>query len=255
MNSLLVVDDDDVFLRLVTRHLASRLSARVRSTAFPSEAVQLTQQHLFDFVVVDVTMNYHGQPYGGLELCRSLSARYGPASLIAYSQLITDDLVKSYGYEVSFLEKGHDIGSFVSRLIIRMRSARKQQRCFVAMPFEKHFASLWRTVASAARSAGYVPVRVDKEVFTSDVVERVFREIREAKIVVFVSTGRNPNVFFEAGFASALGKEVITLAEDLRSLPFDIRNNNSIEYHDGLAQLGKRLTRRLVDLTVVPRAR
>lgn len=255
MNSLLVVDDDSVFLRLMSRHLAGRLVTRIRTTAFPSEALQLAHQHLFDFVVVDVTMSYHGQPYGGLELCRSLSARYGPASLIAYSQLITDDLVRTYGYEVSFLEKGHEISTFASRLITRMRKARRQQRCFVAMPFNRSLAPLWRTIARAIRKAGFLPVRMDEQVFTADIVERLFREIREAKVVVFVSTGRNANVFFEAGFASALRKEVVTLSDDFDSLPFDVRNNNAIEYGGGLAQLEKRLTRRLHDLTIVPRAR
>jgi len=67
--------------------------------------------------------------------------------------------------------------------------------------------------------------------------------------MVFVATDQNPNVFYEAGFAVALRKEVITVTDHFDHLPFDIRDRNTIAYGNDLTLLGETLTAKLVALT------
>ena len=52
-----------------------------------------------------------------------------------------------------------------------------------------------------------------------------------------------------AGYAVALGKEVIILAETIQGLPFDIRDRNTIAYGSDSRSLSEALQKRLAGLT------
>ena len=43
-------------------------------------------------------------------------------------------------------------------------------------------------------------------------------------------TGRNPNVFYETGYAHALGKHVILLTQEAKDIPFDLKHYQHIIY-------------------------
>jgi hypothetical protein len=43
-------------------------------------------------------------------------------------------------------------------------------------------------------------------------------------------TGKNPNVFYEAGIAHTLGREVIQIAHSMDDIPFDLRSIRSLHY-------------------------
>jgi len=57
----------------------------------------------------------------------------------------------------------------------------------------------------------------------------VARDIVESEFVVAEITPPNPNVYYELGFAHAVGKPVIMLAdrEELPKLPFDVSSSRS----------------------------
>lgn len=100
-------------------------------------------------------------------------------------------------------------------------------------------------------SAGYKSVRVDQQHFTRSIVEKIFDQIHNAKLVVFVATNKNPNAFYECGYAVALEKEVVTLTDLHKNLPFDIRDRNAIAYGKSLARLTSELKTRLSSLTIL----
>ena len=58
-------------------------------------------------------------------------------------------------------------------------------------------------------------------------------------------TGRNPNVFYEVGYAHALQKEVILLTQDADDIPFDLRVHNHIVYEGKIMRLQELLRKRL----------
>lgn len=105
LNSILLVDDDEDSLELYSHLLKERIKANIITTKYPGAALKLAHKHFFDLVLIDVTMNYNGTPFGGLELYKNLIGKYGDSSLIAYSQFITDDLLKQYEYNFIFFEK------------------------------------------------------------------------------------------------------------------------------------------------------
>ncbi|MDQ3818776.1 MAG: nucleoside 2-deoxyribosyltransferase, partial [Acidobacteriota bacterium] len=83
---------------------------------------------------------------------------------------------------------------------------------FVLMPFDEQFSDIYKFgIKGAADDVGAYAERVDEQIFTEGILDRIFNQISKADIVVADMTGRNPNVFYEVGYAHALGKKVILL--------------------------------------------
>jgi CheY-like chemotaxis protein len=251
LKSILLVDDDEDSLKLVTHLLKERTKATIVSARFPSAAIKLASEHFFDIILIDVTMNYNGTPFGGLELYKALMGRYGRSSLVVYSQFITDDLLKQYEYNFNFIERGTDYVRFAEQLLPYLNSLRRQQTCFIAMPFQKKYDGVFSAIEACINKADYKCVRVDQRTFTKSIIDQVFMELKDSKLVVFLATDQNPNAFYECGYGVALDKEIVTITDTYKSLPFDIRDRNAIAYAADMRGLKAKLIKRLRQLTVV----
>src|SRR5215471_6685159 len=63
------------------------------------------------------------------------------------------------------------------------------------------------------------------DIFSNGVIiEEVWKNINEARIIIADLTGKNPNVFYEVGIAHTLGKEVILITQSIDDIPFDLRH-------------------------------
>lgn len=247
IKSILVVDDDKDTLEMIRDLLAKEIKAKIMVTQFPTQAATAAHRQFFDVILIDVTINYRGTPFGGLELYGSLLGRYGTSSLLAYSQYITDDLLKQYPFAANFVDKHTNPVKFTRDLLGKISALRAQQTCFVAMPFAGKYDAIYGVIENAI--TGFQPLRVDQQNFTKSIVERIFNEIRNAKLVVFLATDKNPNAFYECGYAVALDKEVLTITDTHDNLPFDIRDRNAIAYKGKLERLQVKLKKRLLGLT------
>jgi hypothetical protein len=58
-------------------------------------------------------------------------------------------------------------------------------------------------------------------------------------------TGRNPNVFYETGYAHALGRPVILLTASAADIPFDLKHYPHVIYGNRIADLKEQLKRRV----------
>ncbi len=54
--------------------------------------------------------------------------------------------------------------------------------------------------------------------------------IDRSRVVICDCTGRNPNVFYEAGIAHTLGREVILITQSEHDVPFDLRHLRYVRY-------------------------
>lgn len=250
INSILLVDDDQAKLDLFTNLLRQKTRAKIITSKYPSQAILLAQQSFFDLLILDVTMQYQDNPYGGFDLCKNLLNRYGKDSIVVYSQYITDELLKKHNYPFNFIETGDNLIKFSETLYAMMIELRKKQTCFVAMPFDNKFDEIFDVILSCIEDQNYRCVRVDKESFTKSIVEKIFIEIANCRLMIFLTTDKNPNTFFEGGYALALGKEIITITDYFQNLPFDVRDRNAIEYRDDLKKLKKELTHKLETMTL-----
>lgn len=110
--------------------------------------------------------------------------------------------------------------------------------CFVLMPFNKEFDSIYNSVIKpCVVNLGFDCKRAD-EIFSTKVIISDIQEcIQNSKFLITDLTGRNPNVFYELGFAHALKKEVILITQSKEDVPFDVQHIRYIKYN--IEDLGK----------------
>lgn len=113
---------------------------------------------------------------------------------------------------------------------------------FVLMPFNPRFDDAYRlAIKPACEAAGAYAERVDEQVFNGSILERIYNQISKADVVVADLTDRNSNVFYEVGYAHALGKTTVLLTRSVEDIPFDLKHYPHIVYEDRLLYLKEQL--------------
>jgi hypothetical protein len=119
------------------------------------------------------------------------------------------------------------------------------------MPFSRDFDGVYKAIRKAAEAARLRCRRADDIWENPAVIQDVVSLIDRSKVVVCDCSGRNPNVFYEAGIAHTLGREVILITQNEGDIPFDLRHLRYVRYlnnRQGLGELTERLQARLADL-------
>lgn len=119
------------------------------------------------------------------------------------------------------------------------------------MPFSPHFTRVYDAIKNAARTAGFQCLRVDDIWQDSVLVQDIFSLIVRSRIVICDFSGKNPNVFYEAGIAHTLGKLVVPITQSGADVPADLRHHRYLEYlsnGEGLSDLEKQLSGRLTSI-------
>jgi hypothetical protein len=76
---------------------------------------------------------------------------------------------------------------------------------FVLMPFDEAFRDIYELgIKEACRDAGAYSERVDEQRYEGTILERIYNQVAKADLIVSDMSGRNPNVFYETGYAHAL---------------------------------------------------
>ena len=118
----------------------------------------------------------------------------------------------------------------------------------VMMPFSMEFDKVLETIKDACSNVGMVCYRADDLWNNSTIIQDIFELIYCSSVVIVDFSGRNQNVFYEAGIAHTLGKNVIPITQSIDDIPFDIRHHRALKYlnnSEGLEELGKGIEKRL----------
>lgn len=121
----------------------------------------------------------------------------------------------------------------------------------VMMPFSPEFLPVFDAIQSAANSVGFNCLRAKDIWENSEIIQDIFTLIFKSYIVVCDFSGKNPNVFYEAGIAHTLGKHVIPLTQNQGDLPFDLQHHRHVKYlnnKEGLEELKSNLSKRFQTL-------
>lgn len=86
---------------------------------------------------------------------------------------------------------------------------------------------------------------MDEQIFAEGMLDRIFNQISKADIVVADMTGRNPNVFYEVGYAHALGKMVILVTQSSDDIPFDLKHHQHLVYDGKISKLKDMLKQKI----------
>jgi hypothetical protein len=117
---------------------------------------------------------------------------------------------------------------------------------FVLMPFDSIFDDIYKFgIKGAASDVGAYAERLDEQIFTEGMLDRIFNQISKADVIVADMTGRNPNVFYEVGYAHALGKIVLLLTKNSDDIPFDLKHRQHTVYQGSIDLLRTELAAKL----------
>ncbi len=109
---------------------------------------------------------------------------------------------------------------------------------FVLMPFDTSFDDIYHLgIKKACENAQANAERLDDQIFTENMLQRIYEQISNAEIIVADMTGRNPNVFYEVGYAHALDKIVILITQNKEDIPFDLLHYPHIVYGGKITEL------------------
>ncbi|MEE8454262.1 MAG: hypothetical protein V3R90_05820 [Limibaculum sp.] len=94
------------------------------------------------------------------------------------------------------------------------------QRALVLLPFDPAgFEMLDRVIKPAAAAAGLQAIHLDRSVWHQNLQHSLERAVRDCTLAVAYLPDRNPNVIFELGVVTALGRSVVVMAEDCCDIP------------------------------------
>lgn len=138
----------------------------------------------------------------------------------------------------------------VSPKVFSLEAAYSQDENLVSimMPFNAEFNPIYTALQEATAAAGFSCVRADDIWEHHAIIQDIVNIIARAKVVICDCSGKNPNVFYEAGIAHAIGKEVILITQSEQDVPFDLRHLRYIHYlpnSEGLGNLSVSLQAKL----------
>lgn len=115
-----------------------------------------------------------------------------------------------------------------------------EPKAFVVMQFSSPYNEVYsEVIKSVCQDENINVTRIDEETGPGMIIDDITRAIREAKVVIADVSPVNANVFYEVGYAHALNKPTILLAEKGTRLPFDVSPFRTLFYENSIA--GKRI--------------
>jgi hypothetical protein len=107
-------------------------------------------------------------------------------------------------------------------------------RAFIVMQFGESFDDVYRDVVKEVCKAYEVTtIRADEVTGPGLIISDIIRQIAESQLIIAdITPTTNPNVYFEVGYALALGKPTILLARKGTPLPFDVAAYRVLFYED-----------------------
>lgn len=113
---------------------------------------------------------------------------------------------------------------------------------FVLMPFSADLEDVYKLgIKEAAIASDVLAERLDEQLFNEGMLDRICRQIERADFVIADLSRRNPNVFYELGYAHARDKICILLTKDADDIPFDLKHRRHVVYGDSISYLKSEL--------------
>lgn len=145
--------------------------------------------------------------------------------------------IEEYDVTHDFIEQAKQLQaeSQGSSLLQKFFSSTKKQ-VFTVMQFgDKHLDSAYINVVKPLCSEYRLKaIRVDEIQDSGKINDQILENIASSKIVLVDLTGERPNCYYEAGFAHALGKNIIFTIRADSKIHFDLSNYRFIQWETEL---------------------
>lgn len=109
-------------------------------------------------------------------------------------------------------------------------------KAFVIMEFSATYRSVYTEIIKpVCEDFNIECIRADEQFLPGSIIKDIIESIKASDIIIADITPDNPNVYFEVGYAYALGKNPILLMNKAREkLPFDVSGFRMIMYSDSI---------------------
>lgn len=174
-----------------------------------------------------------------------------PAKGKTPSELSDEKFVREHAATDEFLDDLKLLSSNVaSRSLIERALIPPKDQIFVVMKFgDDALDSAYEGVIKPlAEEFELEAIRVDEIQDSGQISQQILENIACSRLVIAELTGERPNCYYEAGFAHALGKELIFIINEDSEIHFDLSGYRFLTWKTE-AQLRKRLRERLESIT------
>lgn len=161
----------------------------------------------------------------------------------------------------SFIKQNCATEEFVNELVILKSSSiarsmleyaliEPENKIFVIMKFGDEIldSAYEGVIKPIGEEFGYRVIRVDEIQDSGNITNQILENISSSKIIIADLSGERPNCYYEAGFAHALGRELIFSIRHGEKIHFDLQAYRFIEWRTE-ADFRKKLRDRIEAIT------
>ncbi len=105
-------------------------------------------------------------------------------------------------------------------------------KVFVIMPFTTSLNFVYETIHETVTRREMHCRRADASALSRPIIDDIKESLLSADLIIADLTDMNPNVYYEAGYADALKKNLILVAQKGTQLGFDMRHIRTLFYGD-----------------------
>lgn len=116
----------------------------------------------------------------------------------------------------------------------------QEDKIFLIMSFSPELGDNYDAIKDACKDWKLKLVRVDKEMRSTSIIDRIQIHLKESNYVIADLTGARPNVYYEIGYFDAVcearrvdgGGRLLFVAKDVSEAHFDLRHRGIVPYKD-----------------------
>jgi len=194
----------------------------------------------------------HGPVLAGFQLDLLVKLEVSPGKISrfaveckSYSKLVGLSTMARFVEQIDFLRRLNLVDGGIIFEVAEKHKTDRVKQVFVVMPFAKRFDDVYVIgIREVAQKLGWAVERADDIQSNAQILELIEQKLRDAALVIADLSTANPNVFYEVGYAHAVGTATIVLSAATERTPFDLQSFNQVRY-ESLIDLRTKLETRI----------
>jgi CheY-like chemotaxis protein len=241
---ILIVDDQEFSVILLEAFIKEAFpNEKIHCALSPNDALEIFRTNRINIVLMD--MYYENQSILGTELYEKFKLINSDLKTIAITSYDSKFAFKCgrLGFD-DYMTKPINIEKLKQSISFQIKALQNglKGNVFCIMPFDDELYDTYLFgIKETLNNIGYHCFRIDEQIFNDAIIEKIKESIKTSDYIIADLTNSNPNVFYEVGFAHAIGRNVILIANSTLDLKFDLQHIRTIIYDGKINKLREEL--------------